>query len=339
MTKKVFVTGGAGYIGSHTCLELLNSNHIPIVFDNLCNSSKESLRRIEVLTNKKIEFVHGDIRDQDYLIKTMSHYQPDVVIHFAGLKAVGESTINPLLYYDVNVRGSINLLNAMNSSGCNQIVFSSSATVYGGQGRAPFKEIDEKKPISPYGRTKLQFEHILKDWMNSDSRYRAIALRYFNPLGAHQSGVIGEYPSGIPNNLMPFIMQVAQGQSKNLLVFGNDYPTRDGTGERDYIHVVDLAKGHVRALEKINNLKFFQAYNLGTGRGTTVLELVKAFEECTGLYIPIQLVDRRDGDVAISLADPTTAKSVLNFECKKSIKDMCVDTWNWQHKNPHGYKL
>ncbi len=335
--KNILVTGGAGYIGSHTCLELLNSNYGVTVVDNLSNSSTEPLRRIEELTGKKIDFIQMDIRDYRglcSLIKEKSFY---AVIHFAGLKAVGESVAMPIEYYDNNVYGSLSLFRAMRDNGLNKIIFSSSATVYGNPETVPITEDFPVKAVNPYGRSKLFIEEILKDIAASDSRWKVVILRYFNPIGAHESGRIGESPKGIPNNLMPYITQVAVGRLPELNVFGNDYPTIDGTGVRDYIHVVDLAKGHLSALDNIGRLNSVEIFNLGTGRGYSVLEIVKAFEEESGKKIPYKICSRRPGDVALCYADASKAKALLGWSAKKNINDMCRDSWNWQSKNPAGY--
>lgn len=338
ISKKIFITGGAGYIGSHTCIELLLKNYEVMVFDDLSNGSKEALRRVELLTNGQLSLVIGDIRDKNDLNDAMHAYRPDQVIHFAGLKSVSQSVNNPLLYYDVNVHGSINLLNAMVKVGCHDIVFSSSATVYGNLTDPPYSEKAPVSPISPYGRTKLVFENILMDWIKSNAAHRAVILRYFNPVGAHTSGLIGEDPQGIPDNLMPFIAKVAQKKHSYLSIYGSDYDTRDGTGERDYIHVTDLALGHLKALECINSLQRLQVLNLGTGESTTVKELITTFEKLNNVSIPKRVAKRRSGDVAISFADTTLAGKLLGFACKKTLEDMCVDTWNWVQKNPEGYR-
>lgn len=337
MTKKVFVTGGAGYVGSHTCVELLKKNYDVTVFDDFSNSSKLALERVELLTNRKVNLLVGDITNQTTLNEALAKIDPDCVVHFAGLKSVAESTINPLAYYDVNVRGSINLLNAMAAIGCTDIVFSSSATVYGETNVPPYDESMPTLPVSPYGKTKQIFENILQDWVKSSSLNRAVVLRYFNPVGAHDSGLIGEDPRNKPNNLMPTIIEAAKNKLSTLSICGSDYDTRDGTGERDYIHVVDLAHGHLKAIENINLLKQFEILNLGTGRGTTVLELITTFEKVNSIPIAKRFVERRPGDVAKSLADPTLARELIGFECKKSMEDMCLDTWNWARKNPNGY--
>lgn len=337
MRKKIFVTGGAGYVGSHTCVELLRSNHDVLVYDDLSNSSKEAILRVELLTNRKLPLIIGDIRNRELLHNAISEFQPDSVIHFAGLKAVAQSVIDPLRYYDVNVIGSINLLKAMNGAGCNEIVFSSSATVYGEVSQPPFTESMPVAPVSPYGRTKLLFENILRDWVNSNEQYRAVILRYFNPTGAHESGLIGEDPKDTPNNLMPVIVQTTQKKRSELPIFGFDYDTRDGTCERDYIHICDLANGHLKALENINNLEQLQILNLGSGNSTTVRELIDTFERSNNVKVPTCLVGRRSGDVAKSVADPTLAERLIGFECNKTLEEMCKDTWNWVQKNPDGY--
>lgn len=337
MKKKIFVTGGAGYIGSHTCVELLRANHDVMVFDNFSNSSEHVIRRVELLTNRKLDIVIGDIRNEIALNNAISDFNPDSVMHFAGLKAVSLSVLNPLQYYDVNVRGSINLLNAMNSVDCSEFIFSSSATVYGEANEPPYKEAMTVNPISPYGRTKLTFENILQDWAKSRDANRAVILRYFNPVGAHVSGLIGEDPKDTPNNLMPLIVQTAQKKRSELSIYGSDYNTRDGTGERDYIHVSDLAHGHLKAVERIGDLPKFQILNLGTGRSVTVKELIEVFKKSNNVAVPIVMTDRRLGDVAKSYSDPSLAKLLLGFECKKTIDEMCLDTWNWVQKNPNGY--
>ena len=338
MKKRIFITGGAGYIGSHTCVEIMNKDHEVCVFDNLQNSSIEALRRVRLLTNKQLQFAQGDIRDKNVLINAMQDFAPTSIIHFAGLKAVADSIIEPLSFYDTNVVGSINLLNAMSKVGCYEIIFSSSATVYGEVNDPPFTEIMPVAPTSPYGQTKLIFENILKDWTTSHAANRAVILRYFNPVGAHASGLIGEDPKDTPNNLMPLIVKAAQKKSDELSLFGSDYDTRDGTGERDYIHVEDLAHGHLKALDNMSNLKKFQILNLGSCKSTTVRELITTFEKINHVSVPTNLVARRPGDVAISLADPTLSRNLIGFECKKTIEEMCKDTWNWVRKNPNGYE-
>jgi UDP-glucose 4-epimerase len=336
MKKKIFVTGGAGYIGSHTCVELLRANHEVMVFDDLSNSCEDALRRVELITNRKLSFFKGDITNRRQLSDAISSFQPDSVMHFAGLKAVAESVTQPLRYYDVNVHGSINLLQAMDNVDCKEIIFSSSATVYGEINTPPYHETMPVAPVSPYGRTKLIFENILKDWTTLESK-RAVILRYFNPVGAHSSGLLGEDPQGTPNNLMPLIVQTAQRKRRELSIFGSDYDTRDGTGERDYIHVVDLAFGHLQALDNISNLHSFQILNLGTGRSTTVAELIETFKKINNVAVPTNLVERRPGDVAKSFADPGIARDLIGFECKKTLEEICSDTWNWIQKNPNGY--
>ena len=338
MKKKIFVTGGAGYIGSHACVELLIENHEVMVFDDLSNSSEDALRRVELITNRKLSFFKGDIKNRSQLSDAISSFKPDSVMHFAGLKAVAESVTQPLRYYDINVHGSINLLHAMDSVDCKEIIFSSSATVYGEINTPPYNETMPVAPSSPYGRTKLIFENILKDWTTCDTK-RAVVLRYFNPVGAHTSGLLGEDPRGIPNNLMPLIVQTAQRKRRELSIFGSDYDTRDGTGERDYIHVVDLARGHLQALDNISNLYSFQILNLGTGRGTTVSELIDTFTKTNNVALPTKFVDRRPGDVAKSFADPRVARALIGFECKKTLEEMCADAWNWIQKNPKGYEF
>ena len=337
MKKKIFVTGGAGYVGSHTCVELLRSNHEVMVFDDLSNSSAEAIRRVELLSNRRLPLVIGDIRNANLLKNAISEFKPDSVMHFAGLKAVANSVKNPLDYYDVNVNGSINLLQAMVRAGCNEIVFSSSATVYGELNQPPFTETMLAEPVSPYGRTKLIFEGILRDWVNSNELYRSVILRYFNPVGAHASGLIGEDPKDTPNNLMPLIVQAVHKKGNELCIYGSDYNTRDGTGERDYIHVSDLAYGHLKAIENIKDLQQLQILNLGSGNGTTVKELVAAFEKSNNVTVPRSIVSRRTGDVATSIADPALAQKLIGFECKKTLEEMCTDTWNWFQKNPNGY--
>lgn len=335
---KVLVTGAAGYIGSHTCISLHEAGFDFVVFDNLCNSSLESLNRVEKIIGKKIEFIKGDIRDKKALDEVFSKYEIDSVIHFAGLKAVGESVANPLEYYDNNINGTLVLLEVMKKHNCKKIVFSSSATVYGDPHTTPIKEdFPVGATTNPYGRTKYFIEEILRDVYISDNEFKIVLLRYFNPVGAHKSGTIGEDPNGIPNNLMPFIAQTAVGKREFLSIFGGDYDTHDGTGVRDYIHVVDLAVGHVKALEKINNIDEVLTVNLGTGNGYSVLDMVKAFEKASSKKIAYKIVDRRAGDIAKCFADPSYAKEALDWEATKGIEEMCSDTWNWQSNNPNGY--
>jgi UDP-glucose 4-epimerase len=333
----VLVTGGAGYIGSHTCVRLLEAGYDIVALDNLSNSKMEAVRRIRELTEKDFEFIKGDILDSVLLDFIFKRYEIDSVIHFAGLKAVAESVEVPLRYYYNNVAGSISLFECMRRNGVKNIVFSSSATVYGMTGKMPLCEDDPLGALNPYGRTKLIIEDMLRDIYVSDNTWNAILLRYFNPVGAHPSGKIGEDPNGIPNNLMPFIAQVAVGKLKELNVFGNDYPTPDGTCIRDYIHVMDLADGHLKALEKLSENPGVAAYNLGTGKGTSVLEMVAAFEEATGVKIPYRITGRRPGDAPVSYADPSKAAEELGWTAKRNILDMCRDLWAWQSQNPHGY--
>ncbi len=336
--KKVLVTGGAGYIGSHTLVELSDEGYNFIVYDNLSNSSKEALKRVEQIIQKPIKFIEGDIRDKEKLGSIFSTFDIESVIHFAGLKAVGESVEKPLEYYDNNVCGTRLLLEVMSKFNCKSIVFSSSATVYGDPSVTPIKEdFSTGATTNPYGRSKYFIEEMLKDLYKSDNDWNIAILRYFNPVGAHKSGLIGEDPNGLPNNLMPYISQVAVGKLEYLRVFGDDYDTVDGTGVRDYIHVVDLAKAHVKALEYLQKHRGLLITNLGTGKGYSVLEMVKAFEKASGKKIPYKIVQRRAGDIAKCYADPSFAKKSLNWEAKKDINDMCQDSWNWQSKNPNGY--
>ena len=333
----VLVTGGAGYIGSHTCVQLLEAGYDIVVLDNLCNSKIEAVRRIKELTGKDFVFVQGDIRDSDLLDDIFSKYDIDSVVHFAGLKAVGESVSVPLRYYRNNVTGSILLFESMQRNGVKNIVFSSSATVYGMAEKMPLREDAPLGAVNPYGRTKLMIEDILRDIYSADNSWNIILLRYFNPVGAHPSGRIGEDPNGIPNNLMPYISQVAVGKLKELSVFGNDYPTPDGTCIRDYIHVMDLADGHVKALEKLRENPGVMAYNLGTGKGSSVMEMISAFAEATGIKIPYRITGRRPGDAPVSYADPSKAEKELGWKAKKDVIDMCRDLWSWQSQNPDGY--
>ena len=334
----VLVTGGAGYIGSHTCIALDEAGYEFVVFDNFCNSSRESIKRVEKIIKKKISLEEGDIRDKKALQRVFERYEIDCVIHFAGLKAVGESVEKPLKYYDNNINGTISLCEVMSENSCKKIIFSSSATVYGDPHTTPIREDFPLSATNPYGRSKLFIEEMLRDIYASDSDWKIILLRYFNPVGAHKSGLIGEDPHGIPNNLMPFISQVAVGKREYLSVFGGDYDTSDGTGVRDYIHVVDLANGHVRALDKISKINKVLTVNLGTGHGYSVLDMVKAFEKASGKKINYKIVQRRAGDVAKCFADPTYAKNILGWSAKRGIKEMCEDSWRWQSNNPNGYK-
>ena len=338
--NKILITGGAGYIGSHTLIELNNAGYEFIVYDNLSNSSEESLKRVEKIMGKNITFIQGDIRDTKKLQEVFSKYQIESVIHFAGLKAVGESVEKPLEYYDNNVVGTLRLLEVMKEFKCKKIVFSSSATVYGDPVTTPIKEdFAVGATTNPYGTSKYMIERILEDLYISDNSFKIAILRYFNPVGAHESGTIGEDPNGIPNNLMPFISQTAVGKREYLSVFGSDYDTHDGTGVRDYIHVVDLAYGHVKAIDYLNNSNEIKPLkvNLGTGIGYSVLDVVKAYEKASAKKIPYKLVKRRTGDIAKCYADPIYAKEVLNWEAKKTINDMCEDSWKWQSNNPNGY--
>ena len=333
----ILVTGGAGYIGSHTVIQLISAGHMPVVFDNFSNASREGIRRVEQIAGVPIIVVEGDIRSRADLEKVFETYTIDAVIHFAGLKAVGESVMQPLRYYDNNVHGTLQLLETMKNHGCKYMVFSSSATVYGDPTTVPITEDFPLSATNPYGRSKLMIEEILRDLYLSDNQWKIILLRYFNPVGAHPSGLIGEDPDGIPNNLMPYITQTAVGQLTCLSVFGNDYDTPDGTGVRDYIHVVDLAQGHIRALEKINQIDGVLAVNLGTGQGYSVIEMLRAFEKASGREVPYCIAPRRPGDIAACYADPTLAREVLGWEAKCGIEKMCEDAWKWQEKNPNGY--
>ncbi|WP_295583939.1 UDP-glucose 4-epimerase GalE [uncultured Lamprocystis sp.] len=335
---RVLVTGGAGYIGSHTCVEMLGSGHELIVVDNLCNSKEESLRRVRALTGRDFGFVQADLRDRAALDGIFAAQPIDAVIHFAGLKAVGESVQFPLEYYDNNVSGTITLCRAMAAAGVKNIVFSSSATVYGDPASVPIREPFPLSATNPYGRSKLFIEEILRDLHVADPAWNVVLLRYFNPVGAHPSGRIGEDPNGIPNNLMPFVAQVAVGKLPKLRVFGDDYPTPDGTGVRDYIHVVDLARGHLAALNKLQDQPGAVAYNLGTGRGYSVLEMVAAFAEASGRPIPYEIAPRRPGDIATCYADPAKARDELGWQAQYGIAEMVRDTWRWQSENPRGFE-
>ena len=335
---KILVTGGAGYIGSHTVVELIDNGYEVVVVDNLSNSSKESLNRVEKITGTLVKFYENDIADMDAMDKIFVENDIDAVIHFAGLKAVGESVEKPLEYYKNNISGTLNMCEVMRKHGVKNIIFSSSATVYGDPETVPITEECPKGVCTnPYGWTKSMLEQILMDLNVADPEWNVILLRYFNPIGAHKSGMIGEDPNGIPNNLMPYITKVATKQLEKLNVFGDDYPTPDGTGVRDYIHVVDLAKGHVKALEKIVENPGVKIYNLGTGKGYSVLEVVKNFEEASGVEIPYVIAPRRAGDIAECYADASLAKEELGWEAEFGIKEMCADSWNWQKNNPSGY--
>lgn len=337
MKPLILVTGGAGYIGSHTCLSLLEAGYPVVVVDNLSNSKAESLRRVEKLSAKKPLFYPVDICDSEALKNVFAAHSIGAVIHFAGFKAVGESVEKPLEYYHNNIYGTIVLLECMREAGVRTLIFSSSATVYGLGEKVPFCEEAPTSATNPYGRSKLFIEHILLDLCKADPSWRVTLLRYFNPVGAHPSGEIGEDPRGIPNNLMPFVSLVAVGRLKELRVFGNDYPTPDGTGIRDYIHVLDLAEGHVKALEAAEAQQGAVLYNLGTGRGHSVLELIRTFEKVNGIKIPYSIVGRRSGDIAASYADVQKAEKYLNWKAQRTLEDMVRDAWNWQKKNPEGY--
>ena len=334
----ILVTGGAGFIGSHTCVELLNAGYDTIILDNPCNSKSESVKRIKEITGKDVKFYECDIRDREGLDKIFAENNIEAVIHFAGLKAVGESCAKPLEYYDNNIGGTVILCEAMAAAGCKKIVFSSSATVYGSENPSPLKEdMPEGKTTNPYGTTKLYIERVLKDTCISDGEWSVCLLRYFNPIGAHKSGRIGEDPNGIPNNLVPYIAQVAIGRREFLSVFGSDYDTPDGTGVRDYIHVVDLALGHIKAVEKVLAEKSCSTYNLGTGTGYSVLDVVKAFEKASGRTVAYKIVDRRPGDIATCYSDPSKAKEELGWVATRGIDEMCEDSWRWQSMNPNGF--
>jgi UDP-glucose 4-epimerase len=332
----ILVTGGAGYIGSHTCVELLAGGHEVVVFDNFSNSHPEALRRVERITGRALSLVEGDIRDQAAIEAAMRQYKCQAVIHFAGLKAVGESVEKPLSYYDNNVVGTHRLLAAMQNCGVGTVVFSSSATVYGEPQRLPLTEDHPLSATNPYGRSKLIIEDMLRDIYRANPHWRIAILRYFNPVGAHESGLIGEDPQGIPNNLMPYVAQVAVGRREYLNVWGDDYPTQDGTGVRDYIHVVDLAMGHLNALVQLDKPQCV-AINLGTGVGYSVLDVVKAFEDASGRRVPYRLSPRRPGDVAACYADPTLAERLLGWKAQRNLAAMCRDHWRWQKQNPQGY--
>ncbi len=333
----ILVTGGAGYIGSHTVVELLQNGYEVVVVDNLSNSKPEALKRVKEITSKDFKFYKVDLLDRDGLEQIFKEDKLEAVIHFAGLKAVGESVSIPLKYYYNNITGTLILCELMQKYGVKKIVFSSSATVYGMKNKSPLTEDMPLSTTNPYGSTKLMIEQILRDVYVSDNSWSIALLRYFNPIGAHESGRIGEDPNGIPNNLMPYITQVAVGKREKLSIFGNDYDTHDGTGVRDYIHVVDLAKGHLKALEKVMKTEGVEAYNLGTGVGYSVLDVVKNFEKATGQHIPYVIVGRRPGDVAECYADPSKAERELGWKAEKTLEDMCRDSWNWQKNNPAGY--
>ncbi|MBQ7117565.1 MAG: UDP-glucose 4-epimerase GalE [Clostridia bacterium] len=334
----ILVTGGAGYIGSHTCIELIKAGYDVVVVDNFYNSKREALKRTADLSGKPVTFYECDIRDEKGLDKIFKAEKIDAVIHFAGLKAVGESCQKPLEYYDNNIAGTLVLCDVMKKNGCKKIVFSSSATVYGMNNVSPLKEsMPTGGTTNPYGTTKFMIEIILSDLFKSDKEWSICLLRYFNPIGAHESGRIGEDPNGIPNNLMPFITQVAIGKRECLSVFGDDYDTHDGTGVRDYIHVVDLASGHVKALQRVLGKSGLDVYNLGTGTGYSVLDVVKAFEKASGVKINYKIAPRRPGDIAVCYSDPTKAYEELGWKAERGIEEMCADSWRWQSQNPNGY--
>lgn len=335
----ILITGGAGYIGSHTCIELLNNNYKIIVVDNLSNSSIESLNRVKEITGKQFEFYKESVLNREKMNEIFLENSIEAVIHFAGFKAVGESTTIPLTYYYNNIISTIVLCDVMQKHHVKKFIFSSSATVYGIPKTSPITEEFPLSVTNPYGQTKLMIEQIMRDVAKADDEWSIALLRYFNPFGAHKSGRIGEDPNGIPNNLMPYVTQVAVGKLKELNIFGNDYPTKDGTGVRDYIHVVDLAKGHVKALEKVLKTKGIEAYNLGTGKGYSVLEMIKAFEEVSGKKIPYKVIGRRPYDVAVCFADVSKAKRELGWEAEYGLEEMCVDSWRWQVNNKNGYQM
>ncbi|MCS0822488.1 UDP-glucose 4-epimerase GalE [Cytobacillus firmus] len=334
----ILVTGGAGFIGSHTCVELVNCGYEVIILDNFSNSKPKVLSQLKKITGRDFKFYNVDLLNRCGLEKVFIENQIDAVIHFAGFKAVKESILIPLQYYHNNITGTLNLCRTMIKYKVKNLVFSSSATVYGIPNRVPISEDFSLAATNPYGRTKLMIEEILRDLHVADQSWSIAVLRYFNPIGAHESGHIGEDPNGIPNNLMPYITQVAIGKLKELQVFGNDYPTIDGTGVRDYIHVVDLAQGHIKALEKVMTSKGVEVYNLGTGKGYSVLEIINAFERVSGIKIPYQIIDRRPGDIAVCYADPTKAKEKLGWVPKRVIDEMCRDAWRWQKMNPYGFR-
>ena len=336
-TATILVTGGAGYIGSHTCVALIEAGYIPVVYDNLCNSSVESLARVERITGKRPAFVQADIRDAARLDAVFAQHKIDAVIHFAGLKAVGESVEKPLMYYDNNVGGTVVLLEAMQRAKVHNLIFSSSATVYGDPASTPIREDFPLSATNAYGRSKLMIEEILGDLHRAEPHWRIARLRYFNPVGAHESGLIGEDPRGIPNNLMPYVTQVAVGRLQKLRVFGGDWPTVDGSGVRDYIHVMDLAEGHVAALRYLLGHEGMLTVNLGTGQGYSVLQMVQAFGKSIGRDLPYEIVARRPGDIAECWADPAAAKALLGWSAKRGLDTICADAWRWQQGNPEGY--
>ena len=337
LIKKILVTGGAGFIGSHTCVELLNQGYDLVVVDNLLHSNPKSLRVIEDITGKSLSFYQADIRDSKSLKAIFEAEKIDAVIHFAGLKVVNESSSLPLEYYDNNVSGTVTLLQVMKAFGCKNLIFSSSASVYGNEAPVPVSEDSPRSVMTPYGRTKLIVEDILTDLFSSDDDWNIVMLRYFNPVGAHHSGNLGEDPKGKPNNLMPYVTQVALGKLAKVYVFGGNYDTKDGTGVRDYIHVVDLARGHVAAIQKLKDQSGLSVYNLGTGKGSSVLELIQEMEQVIGTPIPYEIVDRRPGDIAVSYADVTKVQKELGWKAEYDLKRMCQDAWRWQTQHPHGF--
>lgn len=336
---KILITGGAGYIGSHTCVELLNQGYEVVVVDNLVNSCEEAMVRVKQITGKDLKFYKIDLLDELLLSQVFEIEKPDAVIHFAGLKAVGESVEKPMEYYRNNIVGTLNLCKVMKSAGVRNLVFSSSATVYGNPSTVPIREDFPLSVTNPYGRTKLMIEEMLKDIYVADNNWNIIILRYFNPIGAHKSGMIGENPLGIPNNLVPYITQVAVGRLETVSVFGSDYDTPDGTGIRDYIHVVDLAVGHVKAIEGIKNAPGIKIYNLGTGKGYSVLEMIQAFSKVCRKEIPYKMNPRRKGDIATCYADPSLAEKELGWKADRGLYEMCEDAWRWQSRNPMGYQI
>ncbi|HEL1017008.1 TPA: UDP-glucose 4-epimerase GalE [Streptococcus equi subsp. zooepidemicus] len=338
MLGSILVTGGAGYIGSHTCVELLAAGYDVVVIDNLCNSNPKSLAAVALIAGREVTFYQGDIRDQQLLTDIFSKHPIVNVVHFAGLKAVGESSRIPLDYYDNNISGTLTLLKVMTAFNCKKIIFSSSATVYGDPHTVPILETFPLSVTNPYGRTKLMLEEIFRDLYASDNEWHIVLLRYFNPIGAHASGDLGEDPKGIPNNLLPYVSQVAVGKLDCVGVFGDDYETKDGTGVRDYIHVVDLARGHVAALAKLAEEPSLSIYNLGTGTGYSVLDIIEAFSQVVGKAIPYKILPRRQGDIAACYADATKAKKELNWTAEYGLERMCTDTWRWQSKHPNGYE-
>ena len=336
---KVLVTGGAGYIGSHTCVELIEAGHTPVVIDDLSNSSAKSLERVRQITGQDVVFYEGDVRDDDLLETIFASHDIGCAIHFAGKKAVGESVAKPLEYYENNLGATMTLCRVMARHGVKKLIFSSSATVYTGDNEMPLREDSRTGGCTnPYGWTKYMGEQILRDIAKADPEWSVIQLRYFNPVGAHKSGLIGEHPNGVPNNLMPYISQTAIGKREKLSVFGNDYPTPDGTGVRDYIHVVDLAKGHVAAISYLMDHKGEGVFNLGTGQGYSVLDMVHAFEKAAGVPVPYVIAERRPGDLAVCYADPRKSREQLGWQAQLTLEEMCADSWNWQSKNPNGYE-